>query len=134
MSLNSVFRSLQGQIKRKTEKAVLFQPMPDDLTFREAAWFPLSQLSSLHEAYDEINGTFDVLMASEWILGQKGFLSIAGAAGYNPVTSVAVVKPQAPKPVTPKSDGQKRHDHMAYNRLPYKDDESPVFGDDDIPF
>jgi hypothetical protein len=124
----TVYRSLQGQIKRKTEKALLFIVQRDPEQLAEEVWFPLSQLSSVHEGYDEINGTFDVIMASEWILGEKGMLSIAGAAGVNPVTAANIVKPvPANRPAFMDSPKDTR-----YNRMPYKDDERII--EDDIPF
>lgn len=135
----SVFRSLQGQIKYKTEKALLFivtrkSPTGDSL-LPEEMWFPLSQLSSIHEAYDEINGTFDVIMASEWILGEKGVLSLSGAAGVNPITSAQLTNATSAFPVKAMSDAERRmREKMKTNRLPYKDDESPVYDEDDIPF
>lgn len=125
--MSKVYRSLQGQVKRETEKAVLFVPHRPDGQLEEELWFPLSQISSIHKAYDEINGTFDIIMASEWILGVKGVLSISGAAGVNPITAANVVKPNPASHVNTPRD-------MKYNRLPYKDDESPVYEEDDIPF
>lgn len=128
--MSKVYRSLQGQVKRETEKAVLFVPHRPDGQLEEELWFPLSQISSIHKAYDEINGTFDIIMASEWILGVKGVLSISGAAGVNPQFEKSFPKLVA----SAKSEALKGHEKLAKSRLPYKDDESPVYDEDDIPF
>lgn len=132
----NVYRSLIGQIKRKTDKAVLLivhDQEGNPVVINDKAveeWFPISQCSSIHEGYDEIEGTFDVLMLPEWILTKNNVLRYSGAAGVNPVTSVNVVKPKT----TPAYTGITKKDHA--NRMPYKDDEGPLFSDmdDDIPF
>lgn len=130
----NVYRSLQGQIKRKTDKAVLFQPHRADGKLEEELWFPLSQISSLHETYDEINGTFDVIMASEWILGTKGVLSLAGSAGVNPVTAApnATLSPRDPVVfgIAPVPRSVSRYeDGIRAQRAPFKMDDA-----DEIPF
>lgn len=128
--VSNVFRAVLGQIKRETDKALLFQPVKLSGEFvGDPVWFPISQLKVIHRTFDEIEGTFDVLMASEWILGQKGLLSISGVAGVDPVSAVNIVKPSNPPSyITSPKD-------MRHNRLPYKDDEGMLSDmDDDIPF
>jgi hypothetical protein len=97
----NVFRSLVGTITGETEKAVRFQI---DVTMgkceeaiMKVEWFPRSQLGSVHKT--NTLGA-DVIMASEWILGQKGWLDFAGAVGYNPTISKVVA--QQVVPITPK--------------------------------
>lgn len=130
--LGNVYRALSGQITRETDKAILFMLITPEGAKSE--WFPISQTSSIHRTYDEIEGTFDVVMFSEWLLGQKGWLKYAGAAGTNPVTSVGIVKPQVAKKENTKPSFVDTPAKNAYNRLPYKDDEGPVYNEDDIPF
>ncbi len=96
--LGNVYRSLVGTITGETEKAVRFQI---DVATAEhmdpimkVEWFPRSQLASLHKT--GILGT-DVIMATEWILREKGWLSFAGAAGYNPAVSTVVAQQVVPK-------------------------------------
>lgn len=124
-----VYRALSGQIIRETELAIQFTVhAPLSQANGNTEWFPKSQLSSIHRTYDVVEGTFDILMASEWILGQKNCLmaSQTQAAG-SPTTHASVyIRTQA----------KKDYDKMAHNRLPYKDDEKPLISDmdDDIPF
>ena len=98
----NVFRSLVGTITGETEKAVRFQI---DVTMgkceeaiMKVEWFPRSQLSSIHFGINDFGA--DVIMASEWILGQKGWLDFAGAVGYNPAISKVIA--QQVVPITPK--------------------------------
>lgn len=130
MRAGTVLRSISGQITRETDKAILLQVNDQKGDFQKSVWFPLSQLGSIHRTYDEVNGTFDVLMASEWILGQNGVLQFAGAAGLNPAIGAPVVgNPTVPR-YKPPYTGTTRQDKA--NRLPYKDDDDPI--NDDIPF
>jgi len=71
----STYYKLQGTLVRETEKAVLFQTdtisgAPVDNN--KELWYPLSQISS--KMVDPNNKGEDWIMASEWILQQKGFL------------------------------------------------------------
>lgn len=95
----SVYRSLLGTITGETEKAVRFQIDVTKGACEEAImkveWFPRSQLASVHKINKGIGA--DCIMASEWILGQKGWLDFAGAAGYNPVVSKVVEQQVVPK-------------------------------------
>jgi hypothetical protein len=95
--MTKVFRSLVGTVTGETEKAIRFQI---DITMgkceepvMKAEWFPKSQLASIHHGKD-LNG--DVIMASEWILREKGWLDFAGAAGYNPAVSTVVAQQVVP--------------------------------------
>lgn len=125
-SFSNVYRALEGQHLGETEKAVKFKlHAPGNIKDGEIQWYPLSQITSIHRCYDEIEGTFDVLMISEWLLGQKGLLS--ASLSTNPATKNAPTVPA-------KSEAEKKYDKMKHNRLPYKDDEGPVIQDDDIPF
>lgn len=106
--LGSVYRSLVGTITGETEKAVRFQI---DVTagkceeqVLKAEWFPKSQLSSIHRNNQWAE---DVIMASEWILREKGWLDFAGAAGYNPAVSTVVA--QQVVPVIPKLSEKLQH-------------------------
>ena len=85
----TVYRGIQGKERRRTDKAILFaitrtQGAPIDLI-----WFPLSQIASIHTSghVDKL----DTLMVSEWILGEKGLLSLSHAK--NPALESAVVAP-----------------------------------------
>lgn len=71
-----IYRALEGRIDKQTEKAILFTPI-NKQTGEEfkAEWFPKSQLVSFGGTYDEVDGTFNYILASEWILGQKALLS-----------------------------------------------------------
>ena len=119
----NVYRSLVGTVTGATEKAVRFQI---DVTLgkceepvMKVEWFPRSQLASVHE----IKGLgTDVIMASEWILGQKGWLDFAGAAGYNPAISKVVANEVIP--VTPKLSDKLQHPPVrSFSDM-----------DDDVPF
>lgn len=72
----TIYRALEGRIDRETEKAILFTAI-NKQTGEEfkAEWFPKSQLVSFGGTYDEVDGTFNYILASEWILGQKALLS-----------------------------------------------------------
>lgn len=68
----TVYRALECQIVRETEKAVL-------VNFKgKAIWFPLSQTSSI-EYGDPVMSATDIVMCSEWILREKGITFIASA-------------------------------------------------------
>lgn len=125
----NIYRALSGQILGETEKAIRFQVhAPDHTKHGSTEWFPISQMASIHRCYDEIEGTFDILMLSEWILGQKSMLQ--ASADKNPALLVAIGRKEVPA----MSDAVRRmRDSMKANRLPYKDDEGRL-DDDDIPF
>jgi hypothetical protein len=75
-----VYRGLEGEIVKETEKAILFRAI-NKRTGEEVkqAWFPKSQLASFGGRYDEVDGTFNYILASEWILGQNALLSVSVA-------------------------------------------------------
>lgn len=123
MPYNNIFVSVQGQILRTSPKAIEFKVACPDGSFLAPEWFPRSQLSSAPiEAYDEIEGTFDILMASEWIVGQKKLTAhvLAQKAGLNGEKKSFLDTPEPPAP---------------YASAP-KPAHNPVFSDmdDDIPF
>jgi len=112
MRTGNTYVSISGKITRTSDKAILFSPLLKDSSFGKAEWFPRSQCLSVKESYDEIEGTFDILMASEWILGQKGMLKIA--------QEQKIPAPPTPKPAVPAPPGLSSTPSSAW--------------DDDIPF
>lgn len=131
MRFSNVYRSLVGTVMNETEKAIQFRidisDETDDLPRHKTEWFPRSQLSSVHilKGVDE-----DVIMASEWILGQKKWLDYAGAAGYNPAVSTVIQQQVVPiiKPATTSSV------NALADKLKHPPVRSRVDMDDDIPF
>jgi hypothetical protein len=78
MAYNNVYRGLEGEIIKDTGKAILFRVVdPKTSETIKQEWFPKSQLSSFGGKYDEVDGTFNYILASEWILGQKSLLSLS---------------------------------------------------------
>ncbi len=85
----TVYRGIQGKERRRTDKAILFAITRTEGAPVDLIWFPLSQLASIHISV-HVN-KLDTLMVSEWILGEKGLLSISHAK--NPALESAVVAP-----------------------------------------
>lgn len=126
MSRNTIFRALSGQILGETEKAIRFQVhAPEHHKHGHTEWFPISQMASIHRCYDEIEGIFDILMLSEWILGQKSMLqaSVEKNPALIPVPYTSAPKREPTQQANIYSPAQTRAD-----RLQFKADE------DDIPF
>lgn len=128
----NVYRSLVGTITGETEKAIRFQI---DLTSGECEyptlrreWFPRSQLSSIH--IGSAPGGEDIIMASEWVLGQKGWLDFAGPVGYNPAVSKIVDNQVVPK----NSEGKPIDFNALAAKLKTPPAPSRVDMDDDIQF
>src|SRR5205085_5398406 len=84
-------------------------------------WFPKSQLSSYGGKYDEVDGTFNYILASEWVLGQKGLLSSS-------VSSALINTGKQPAPSKNQSIPSTNKERVS--RLPYKDDEDQSAWDD----
>ena len=130
--VGNVYRSLVGKITGETEKAVRFQidvsSEANEYPIYKNEWFPRSQLSSVHVSKTPDG---DVIMASEWILGQKGWLDYAGAAGYNPAISTVVQNQVVPQQLSPAA--QKFKDSLS-DKLKTPPAPSFVDMDDDIPF
>lgn len=91
----NTYLALQGTIKRRTEKAILFIFFDSEENAQEE-WFPISQLASIHTA---VNDSYDVIMASEWILKQKFAHHLATTK--NPATTNAPTAAHPPVPTTP---------------------------------
>jgi hypothetical protein len=129
--MTNVFRSLVGTVTGETEKAVRFQI---DVATEEhmepimkAEWFPKSQLASFHR----MNGLgTDVIMASEWILREKGWLDFAGAAGYNPAVSTVIAQQIVPVATNPNT---LYHDSLI-DKLKTPPVKPRCEMDDDVPF
>ena len=78
-SPKQVYLTLQGFIKRESEKALLFavhtiSGEPADVP--EDQWIPKSQCQSIVPADPEDSelGAYDTIVITEWIAKQKGFL------------------------------------------------------------
>lgn len=70
-----VYRALLGKITGESDKAIKIKVhAPTHIDHDKEFWFPLSQIASVHRTYSAEKGTFDVIMASEWILGTKNVL------------------------------------------------------------
>lgn len=134
-----VYLAIQGILGRETEKAIQIQlHAPTHSQHGKSTWFPLSQVVSIHRCYDVDAGTFDVLMCSEWILGEKGLLSASSStnpATASPTKDKCVPIPAHTEGVIPaRTPAAIRKEKALRNyRAPYKDDEGPV-DEDEIPF
>lgn len=119
-----IYRALEGRIDKQTDKALLFTAI-NKQTGEEskAEWFPKSQLVSFGGTYDEVDGTFNYILASEWILGQKALLSKS-----IPRDLIRII-PKESVPPAAKFSGVTKQDKT--DRAPFKDDEGPELGDDD---
>lgn len=125
---NNTYRALEGEIMVETDKAILFRVVnkSDGSTIKQE-WFPKSQLASFGGTYDEIEGTFQFILASEWVLGQKKLLSSSVDK------SLVKLEPSRSVPKNPPTHqytmSQSAKEIAARKEL--KDDEHPVLGDDD---
>lgn len=132
--VGNIYRSLVGTVLRETEKAIQFQIDLSDARCPEpvlkSEWFPRSQLSSIHVSKQD---NCDVIMASEWILGQKGWLDYAGAAGYNPAISTVVKNEVIPRKVLIVDDHESAAKYLS-DKLKTPPVRSFSDMDDDIPF
>lgn len=68
---------IEGQILGETEKAIKFvcNGHFDNEDKPLMAWYPLSQVKSIHRTFSVINNTYDSLIISQWIARQKGIES-----------------------------------------------------------
>jgi hypothetical protein len=121
-----VYKAIEGQIAFETEKAIQFKVINKETgQVIKTEWFPKSQLATVHRSYDEIEGTFDIMLATEWILGQKGLLSVA--VDKKDLIIPVVKSASSPAATTgAKSPGRIAYEKLKASRLPYKDDEDPV--------
>lgn len=71
MRNGNVYVQFLGHIVRQSEKAIYFSALKPEGDFHPPEWLPKSQCMSIKETFDELEGTYDVLMISEWILSQK---------------------------------------------------------------
>lgn len=80
---------LTGKIVARSKAAILFAIDPNDLDLSmdeflegikaknsdiEQHWFPLSQTKQMHETFSLVNGTYDSIVVSIWIMKQKGMV------------------------------------------------------------
>ena len=79
MAYNNIYRQLHGEIVGESAKAIQFSITSKNGVVR-VEWFPLSQVSSIHRLFNTEKQLLDILMASEWVLKQKGWLEYAGEA------------------------------------------------------
>lgn len=115
MAYNNIYRSIRGKILRITDKAVQFQVRDSEaLTVEDeikTEWLPKSHLKFENTKADDFGEV--TVMASEWILNQKGWKHLSVAASNQRVNTPAPTAPPLP------------------SRPPAK---SFVDMDDDIPF
>lgn len=91
MAYNNIYHQLHGQIMAQSAKAIQFQIWDDELDTFRTEWFPLSQISSIHRMYNPETETFDIIMTSEWVLKQKGWMKYS-VAGKPPLAPVIPIK------------------------------------------
>lgn len=94
----TVYQTLVGRIVKETEKAILFSVVDKEtLKTIKQEWFPKSQISSFGGIYDEIDGTFQYILASEWIIKEKGLINNTdkniGAISSKPSSLTPTPKP-----------------------------------------
>ena len=101
----TIYQALLGKVKRETAKATLFE-LVHPVTFKpvgELIWFPISQCAELRKEHSELDGTFDILVPSEWILKEKKVLGISvspmKAIEINASRKTLALKGVVPEPV-----------------------------------
>lgn len=75
MRATDTVRTVQGKVQRESDKAILIRITSiGDRPFKTPRneWFPFSQVSKIHKNPNEENS--DYLVASEWIIEQKGLM------------------------------------------------------------
>lgn len=98
MAYNNTYLALTGTITAESTKAVQFTySVGDNLTKTE--WFPKSQVARVIPGKED--GT-DILMASEWILNQKGALKYASKTAP-PLPTPPLAHPSVPSTPPAKS-------------------------------
>lgn len=69
---------IEGQILGETDRAIKFvcnSHFDEDTEMPIMAWFPLSQIKSIHRTFSVLNNTYDTMYISAWIARQKGIES-----------------------------------------------------------
>lgn len=125
MAFNNIYRQLHGEIVGETGKAIKFSIYCEERNANRTEWFPLSQIQSIHRMYDPSIERLDVLMVSEWILKQKGWIDYS-VTGKLPLATVTQIKPD---PQLSELFKPQLSDKLQHPPAP-----SRVDMDDDIPF
>lgn len=109
MGYNNIYRQLHGEIMGETDKAIKFEVCITDnddanngqeLEFR-TEWIPISQCSSIHRFSKPDNDLCDIIMVSEWILKQKGWLHLAGSTAKPKLETVTPNTSSEPTDILP---------------------------------